>query len=147
MTQESGSINDNDLTDPVSTFRLNNPQSIIMAHLNVNSVRLKFKEILPWMSNDLIHVLSLTETKLDESTKDAVFTKDLSNYTLYRNDRNAHGGSIMCMVKSCIPQTARPDISYNEHGIESLVVELRVKSNKWSYFTYQNLPTCTLIYT
>ena len=69
------------------------------------------------------YVFSLIETKLDESFFNAQFMVD--GFSLYRADRNIHGGGIMCYVKSDTPR--RTDISCNGKGIEMITIQLKFK--------------------
>jgi len=49
---------------------------------------------------------------------------------MIRNDRNEHGGGILCYVKSSLPSRPRPDVAYNKNGIESIVMEITSKRGK-----------------
>ena len=99
-----------------------------MAHLNINSVRNKFPEISELLNVNLCDVLFLSETKLDQSFCDGQFRLD--DYKMFRNDRNEHGGGLMCYVKSDVTHRRRYDIEYNENGIESMVIEHYLNKSK-----------------
>lgn len=113
-----------ELTD----FRRRHAKQLVMAHLNINSVRNKFVEIHEMLTLNLCDILFLSETKLDQSFCDGQF--NITDYRLYRNDRNEHGGGIMCYVRSDITHRRRSDIEYNENGIESMVIEHYVNKSK-----------------
>lgn len=59
---------------------------------------------------------------------------------MYRQDRTAHGGGILCFVKSCIPHRERRDMSYNDNGIESIVVEITFDKDRWYIVTIYRPP-------
>ena len=103
-----------------------NLRKLKIFHLNVNSLRNKFLEV-----NSVLQycdVLCLTETKLDDSFSCAQFNAE--GFKIIRNDRNEHGGGILCYVRSTIPHRNREDISYNRNGIESIVIEIAAKTSK-----------------
>ena len=85
-------------------FRSNYSKQIVFGHLNINSLRNKFFEIYEILSNELIDVFGLTETKLDSSFTSTQF--NVPDYTMHRADRNSHGGGILFYVKSVIPPQA-----------------------------------------
>ena len=70
-------------------------------------------------------MFGLLETELDESFSNAHFMVD--GFSLYRADRNIHGGGIMCYVKSKIPHRLRTDISCNGNVIEMITIQLKFK--------------------
>ena len=82
-------------------LRKKNLNKLIIAHLNVNSLRNKL-EFLKEQIQDNIDILMISETKIDASFPIGQFL--LNSYsTSFRLDRNAHGG--------CIPLYVREDIS------------------------------------
>ena len=76
---------------------IKNPNKIIIAHLNINSIRNKF-EILLLLFHGVIDILTICETKIDDSFLTEQFI--IEGYsTIYRLDRNYKGGRIMLIVK------------------------------------------------
>ena len=106
-------------------FRKEHAKRLIFSHLNVNSIRNKFCELHSILAGNYVDVFGLIETKLDESFPNAQFMVD--GFSLYRADRNIHGGGIMCYVKSDIPHRLRTDISFNGNGIEMITIQLKFK--------------------
>ena len=53
----------------------------------------------------------MSETWLDESISDCNI--ELSDYIIFRNDRNRHGGGVMAYVRESLPVKGRPDIEEN----------------------------------
>ena len=90
----------------------------------------KFEEIHEILQKDFTDIFFLSETKLDSSYPNAQF--NVSSYTLYRLDRNSHGGGLVCYIKETLPHKIRNDIAVNANGIESLVIH--VKSDKVNMF-------------
>ena len=107
------------------SFRKEHAKRLIFSHLNVNSIRNKFCELHSILAGNYVDVFGLIETKLDESFPNAQFMVD--GFSLYRADRNIHGGGIMCYVKSDIPHRLRTDISCNGNGIEMITIQLKFK--------------------
>jgi hypothetical protein len=60
------------------------------AHLNINSLGYKFDEIKEVPTDNLVDLLIISETKLDESFNDNLFSVD--GYKVQRRDRNQYGG-------------------------------------------------------
>ena len=66
---------DIDELDPItklSTIRVKNRRGLIMAHLNMNSIRTKFGDLKFLISNN-VDILIISETKIDESFQQASF--------------------------------------------------------------------------
>ena len=129
---------------PMELFRKENPKNFIIAHLNINHVRNKYCEVLPWMQNELVDFLALSETKLDFSVTNATFTQHIAQYSMHRQDRTGNGGGLLCFVKSCIPHVERPEYSYNENGIESMVIEIMIRKEKWFIITVYRPPSINI---
>ena len=78
-------------------LRKKNVNKLIIAHLNVNSLRNKF-ELLKEQIQDNIDILMISETEIDASFPIGQFL--LNGYrTPFRLDRNAHGGCILLYVR------------------------------------------------
>ena len=76
---------------------IKNPNKIIIAHLNINSIRNK-SEMLSLLFHGVIDILMICETKIDDSfpTEHSI----IEGYSIiYRLDRNDRGGGIMLIVK------------------------------------------------
>ena len=114
-------------------MRFNNPKNITFGHLNINSVRNKKFALHDILIEKYIDVFAFTKTKIDISFPNAQFS--VKNFTLHRNDRNSHGGGIICYVRSDIPHRRRYDIESKvvlNQGTEMLVIEMQIyKQEKW----------------
>ena len=87
-------------TDFLFNIRKHHSNKIIMAHININSLRNKFG-ILTNSASGYIDILMISETKLDDTFPHVLFhLKDFSS--LHRLDRNSLG-QILVYVKDNIP--------------------------------------------
>ena len=80
--------------------RKNNPSGAFVAHLNINSIQNKFKELK--LLNDKLkaHIFIVSETKIDRSYPDDQFS--LQGYRLYRKDRAKGGGRLIAYFSTAI---------------------------------------------
>ena len=99
---------------------------VIFAHLNINSIRNKFEELISQVKGT-VDVLMISETKIDDSFPIANFLIDGLSQP-YRIDRNSSGGGIMLYVREDIPSTL---LKVEPLPIEGLYVELRLRSKNW----------------
>ena len=115
------------ISDPfekLKNTRLKNPNRLIIAQLNINSLRNKFDSLVRMLHNNL-DILLISETKIDSSFPTAQF--QIEGYTTYRLDRNANGGGILLYIREDIPSTPlNSDIS-----TECLSIEINVRKKKW----------------
>ena len=112
-----------------------NPNRIIIAHLNINSIRNKF-EILKEVVGNKIDILLISETKLDDTFPLNQFI--LERFTPpYRLGRTTHGGRLMLFVKEDIPSKLLPNINPSGN-IENIFVEINLRSKKWLISGYYN---------
>ena len=107
-------------------IRLKNPNRLIFAHINMNSLRNKFEMLQELIGNN-IDVLLISEMKLDASFPPSQFILD--GFTPpYRLDRTQHGGGIMLFTREGIPsKILNADTSIR---IENLLVEINLHSKK-----------------
>ena len=108
-------------------IRFKNPNRLIFAHINMNSLRNKFEMLQELIGNN-IDVLLISETKLDASFPSSQFIRD--GFTPpYRLDRTQHGGGIMLFIREGIPSKLLNADNFFE--IENLLVEINRRSKKW----------------
>ena len=113
----------------LTNLKLRNINRILCAQININSIRNKF--------NQLIDILVITETKLNDSFPEAQFL--FEGYTMpYRLDRSEHGGRIMIFVREDIPSLSI-DPSPLTNGTESLFMEINLRNRKW-FFSGIHIP-------
>ena len=73
--------------------RLNNNNRVMIAHLNINSLRTKF-EMLPEIVASKLDILLISETKLDNSFSTAAFFVPGFSKSV-RFDRSSNGDGII----------------------------------------------------
>ena len=78
-------------------------KGLVMAHLNVCSVKNKVHELNYLTQQNTIHILAVSETHLDVTVHDAEVSID--GYNIFRRDRNTHGGGIAIYIKNDFPAT------------------------------------------
>ena len=111
--------------DPLRALHKKNLNKLIIAHLNVSSLRNKL-EFLKEQIQDNIDILMIPETKIDASFPIGRFL--LNGYsTPFRLDRNAHGGGIPLYVREDIPPKL---LLVKENLIEGFFVEINLRSKK-----------------
>ena len=98
---------------------------LIFAHLNINSTRNKFEELI--QVKGTVDVLMIFETKIDDSFPIVNFL--IGGFSQpYRIDRNSSGGGIMLYVREDIPSNL---IKVESLPIEGFYVELKLRSENW----------------
>jgi len=111
MPNQSNS-NPNQLSENLRTYRINNIGKIIIATLNINSIRNKFEELKTLISGN-IDVLIVTETKLDESFPIGQFVIDGFSIP-FRLNRNRWGGGILIYVREDLPSKELSKHTFND---------------------------------
>ena len=123
LTNNQSHVGEDNPSEDLSKFSKSNAKNLIFSHLNVNSLSSKFMEMNELLIKGKTDVLFLSETKLDSSYPNAQF--NVSQFTIHRLDRNAHGGGLICYVKDSLPHRNRTDIAVNENGIETIVIQIK----------------------
>ena len=88
---------------------------MIFASLNVNSLLPHLDEVGLLLREKGIHLLSLNETKIDDSLSDNLFK--IEGYELRRLDRNRHGGGIAFFCRDTFKFDIRDDIPKSDMEI------------------------------
>ena len=101
-----------------------------LADIKISIVRNKFGDIFPLFVKYDIDILGIAETKFDNSFTSAQF--GVTNYKLFRQDRNSKGGGVMLYVKDSIHHRLLKEHSGVHMGIDYLTVEISLKSIKWN---------------
>ena len=108
----------------LKNIRLKNSNRLIIAQLNINSLRNKFDFLVQIMSNN-VDLFLVSETKIDSSFPNAQF--HIAGYTMYRRDRNLNGGGILLYIKEDIPSSLLMIDNY----FEAFYVEINIRKRKW----------------
>ena len=115
------------ISDPFGKLKnteVKNPNRLIIAQLNINSLRNKFDSLVRMLHNNL-DILLISETKIDSSFSTAQF--EIEDHTTYRLDRNANGGGILLYIREDIPSTP---VNF-DMSIESFYIEINIRKKKW----------------
>ena len=97
--------------------------------MNINSMRGKKLESLAFLDFYQPHVVAIQETKIDSSIATSELFPETFPYSVYRKDRNIHGGGVMLLVHKGI---SLMPITKLENDSESIWV--KVFANKTSHF-------------
>ena len=110
--------------DVLNDILKKNRNRIIIAHLNINSIRNKF-EMLKEVIGNKTDILLISETKLDHRFP-------LSQFILegfappHRLDKTEHGGGLMLFIKEDMPSKVL--LNVNPSGnIENIFVEINLR--------------------
>ena len=101
---------------------------IIIAYLNINSMRNKFDFLKVIISNK-IDILGIAETKLDDTFPTKQFALD-GFHSLFRYDRNRYGGGILVYAKHGIQAEELKEYQL-PRDIECGFVEINIEKKKW----------------
>ena len=83
------------------SVRTKHPTNIIIAHININSFRLKFSEVDYIIRKNSIQILAIAETKLDESDNSNLF--HIEGYSMLRADKRKNSGGLLMYISNKIP--------------------------------------------
>ena len=89
-----------DFVGRVFEFSKSHNKELKVGLININGIYSKMHEIAPILNHQLVDVLVVNETKLDDTVDSAEFEN--LYYHLYRRDRTRHGGGLFVYVKNCI---------------------------------------------
>ena len=81
-------------------MRQENLNHVLLAHININSVRNNFDHLVSSIKNN-IDILMISETKLDNSFP--TMQLYIEGYYIYRLDRYEYGGGILLHVREDVP--------------------------------------------
>ena len=76
-------------------IRVRNINKVIVAELNINSIRYNFEQLVENINKN-VDILLIVETKLDDSFPINQFY--IEGYQQFRVDRSSHGGGLICYV-------------------------------------------------
>ena len=131
----------NNFTSPkeeINNLRLKNPNRLICAHLNINSVRNKFNLLSDIIKNNF-DILMISETKLDLSFPNGQFQSHGYSEP-YRLDRKGKGGGILVFIRLDIPTK----LIDSQMKIKGFFIELNLRRKKWLLCSSYN-PKCSQI--
>ena len=115
-------------------FRKCSQSKLVIAHININSLRNKF-ELLTKKTKGNIDILLISERKIDESFPESQFKVDGLSKP-HRVDRNEKGGRIMLLFWEGLPVK----VLWVDKSNESCYVEVILKKTNW-LINYSYNPT------
>ena len=110
-------------------MRLNCKNNLIIAHLNINSIRNKF-DLLKELISSNINILVISETKLDSSFPPGQFYID-GYMPPIRADRNRYGGGLLIYIKEGVPAKEVSLKCSTAKEIEAKAIEINLHKIKW----------------
>ena len=118
-----------DRSSPCGTNKSSFISGLKFISMNINSIRGKKLELLAFLDFHQPHVVAIQETKIDSSIATSELFPETCLYSVYRKDRNIHGGGVMLLVHKDI---SHMPITELENDSESIWV--KVFANKTSHF-------------
>ena len=103
------------------------PKKFIAAYININSLRYKFDEVRELLTDNIVDLLMIAESKLDNTFQDNLFQVD--GYNLQRRDRDQHDGGLLTLIKSDFPSSRNKCLESDK--LENICYELYVNHQKW----------------
>ena len=97
---------------------------MIIAQLNINSLRNQFDLLVQMLHNNL-DILLIFGTKNDNSFPTAQF--QIEDYATYRLDRNTNGGGILLHIREDISST----LLKSDRFTESFYIEINIRKKTW----------------
>ena len=120
-------------------YKSANAKCLIVSYLNINGILNKFSEMSVVMNDELVDIMAIAETKLDETVRDNII--HVKNYKMYRCDgsRVAHG--LMVYIRSDITHCRRYDLDSNgELESQYIVIEVWLKKQRWFFVAVYKPP-------
>ena len=118
-----------DRSSPCGTNKSSFISGLKFISMNINSIRGKKLELLAFLDFHQPHVVAIQETKIDSSIATSELFPETCPYSVYRKDRNIHGGGVMLLFHKDI---SHMPITELENDSESIWV--KVFANKTSHF-------------
>ena len=98
----------------LKSLRTSNLHRIIIAQINVNSIRNKFEALVNRVRGN-VDIVMISETKIDDSFSTKQFL--IEGFTTpYRLDQNGSGGGILVYIREDIPSKLIPTGFSNREG-------------------------------
>ena len=146
VLDRNNDLPDKDMFPELQDFHAKNVRNLTFGHLNINSFHSKFMEVYEILSKRYMDIFAISETKLNKSYLSGQY--NVKDYSMYRADRLIAdgGGGLKVYVNSCLPHRERHDIAFNQDGIESIVMEVMVKKEKWFFIHIYRPPRVSITF-
>ena len=123
---KANSLNESSKVASLYSIRKHNLDKLVLAHLNINSLKLKFDSLAQKITGS-VDILMLSETKLGNSFPESQFL--IEGYSKpYRIDHNCHGEGIMLYGRAEIPSKL---LSLELLPMECFYVEIDLHKKQW----------------
>jgi len=103
---------------------MSNSSTLKCVCMNVRSICAKKLDLFAYVAAHPYDIIAITETFLDPSIDDSEFAPRC--YSVFRRDRNRHGGGVMMLIRDHIPVTRRFDL---ETTCEILWIQIATQSH------------------
>ena len=113
----------------LKNMRLSTKNKLLIAHLNINSIRNKI-EALKCVVSGNIDILIIAETKIDDTFPTNQFCIEGYMPPL-RADRNQHGGGLLIYIRDGVPAREVAISTLTSKEMEIKVVEINLHKVKW----------------
>ena len=128
--------------ESLKAVRKSNLNRIVVARLNINSLRNKFDYLIKQITGN-IGILMISETKLDSSFPTGQFL--INGYSeLFRIDRKSQGGAIMLYVREDIPSKL---LGVETSPTEGFYVEINLRKKNGCFVAPITLTKTTFNFT
>ena len=108
-------------------LKFDNPNKLILGHLNINSIRNEFECLCAIIDNN-IDILLLSETEIDDTFPDCQFIMNGFNPP-FRKNRTDKGGGLMLFIKEHV---SCRELNMNlELNIAAIFIEINLRKRKW----------------
>ena len=97
-----------------------------VAQINIASLPKHYEELLIYMRDEPFDILTLNETRLDNSILDCEV--QIPGYDIIRSYRNRNGGGVAMYIRTVIPYIIRKDLS--QDTLELLSIEVKKPKSK-----------------
>ena len=146
VLDRNNDLPDKDMFPELQDFHAKNVRNLIFGHLNINSFHSKFMEVYEILSKRYMDIFVISEIKLNKSYLSGQY--NVKDYSMYRADRLIAdgGGGLIVYVNPCLPHRERHDIAFNQDGIESIVMEVMVKKEKWFFIHIYRPPRVSITF-
>ena len=123
-------FNDSSNLISLNEIRVKNQDKVIIAHLNISSIRNKL-EVLASMVMGKVDILLISESKIDDSFPKSQFS--IPGFSIpYRKDRDGAGGGILLYIRQDIPSKLLNNFhSTFDTKYENMFVEINLHKRKW----------------
>jgi len=113
------------VTHPRDKFQPFKKRGMHFTHININSILPKIDELRLIASETKCVVISVSETKLDETIQDEEIS--IHGYNLIRKDRTRNGGGVACFIRSDIHFNNREELV---DDMESIFFDILLPKSK-----------------